>query len=134
MATTISGGALTLKANLANFGSEARTATVLFSSNGDQRILQTFALPPGSVSPTRSTELPANVDGSLVVQADGPPGEILSNIQAVPVSGTSLDSVPLPWKDGKQIPNGGQHPWRIDGGLRSTLMLYNPDPQKPNSV
>src|SRR6185437_8233045 len=130
VATTLSEGSLELRAILANFGTETRTTTVLMSSNDAQKILRTLAVPPHSISAAQAIDLPANTGGSLIVQTNAAPGELLAAIQAVGASRSSSLSIPLPWKDERQIPNGGQHPWRIDGPFRSTIMLYNPDAQQ----
>jgi hypothetical protein len=61
------------------------------------------------------------------------PGEVVSTIQAIENPAISAP-VTLPWKDQGTAANGGQHPWRISGGFTSTVMLFNPDNAKANSV
>jgi len=130
---------LGVQAAVANFGTSAHQATILLSDGsgpGTQRAVATLNLAPGSISLVDLTGVisRASTNASLVVTADGAPGEVISGIQALGQPNTPSASVTLPWKDLKQTVNGGQHPWTIGGGVTSTVMLFNPDAKTANSV
>jgi hypothetical protein len=130
----------TLQAALANFGGQPRKATILVSTGhgpgSAQRPGATLTVPPHNVSVVTLEDPPDDAMGvaSLVVQTDAAPGEVLSDIQAVSTPGGAGPSLTLPWKDQRQPFNGGQHPWRIDAGISSVVLLFNADQQTANSV
>ena len=129
-----------LQVALANFGSAPRTATVLLSSgagNGNtQKPVGVMRISPNSVMATDLDGISADAlaANSLIVQTDGAPGEVISDIQAIsaPDDPTPL-ALTLPWKDQGQVENGGEHPWIVKSGTTSTLVLFNPDPDLKNS-
>jgi len=128
-----------LHAAIANFGDAPHQATVTLSTGkgfAAPRTVATVQLAPHSVSLADLTGVltGAHNGASFTIQTDGAPGEVLSGIQALGRADGSPFEVTLPWKDRGQAVNGGQHPWRIDGGFSSTLSLYNPDPETANSI
>ncbi|MGI8742431.1 MAG: hypothetical protein ACR2NN_07635 [Bryobacteraceae bacterium] len=125
-----------LQAAIANFGSAAHQATITISESGSQKTVATIPLAPNSVSTADLTSALSGqqADASLIVTADGKPGEVLSGIQVLATPGSGSSNVTLPWKDRNQRANGGQHPWRIDGGFSSTVMLFNPDRNTGNNA
>lgn len=131
-----------LRVSIANFGDSPSTATISVSkgsgNDSTQQQIATIKVPPRSaVARNLAEKLPdqLGLDGSLIVHSDGPIGETLSDIQLLSRSSDGLPaSVPLLWKDQAQVFNGGQHPWRIDGGFTSTVLLFNPDQHEANSI
>jgi len=131
-----------LLVSIANFGSSTRNATVLLSKGSDtasaERQVATVNIPPGNVVlrnlDAEALDDPLGLDTSLVVQTDAAIGEVLSDVQSLSSSNDSPLAIPLPWKDQAQTFNGGQHPWRIDGGFSSTVLLFNPDQHAANAV
>jgi hypothetical protein len=137
-ATRAAANSTKLHAAIANFGAQPHQATILMSagSGAMTKTIATVQLAPYTAAFADITEMlsGAQTDASLIVQTDGAPGEVLSGIQALGRADASPSEVTLPWKDRSHTAGGGQHPWRIDGGFSSTLMLYNPDPETANSV
>ncbi|HXE05669.1 MAG TPA: hypothetical protein VN579_06760 [Bryobacteraceae bacterium] len=133
-------GLARFEATVANFSDAARTATISISEgNGPAaktKIVDTLHLDPHGVAAEDLTGAlhAAQTAASLVISSDGAPGDVVSNLQALRGPKSASSNTTLPWKDEHQFPNGGQHPWRIDGGFNSTLILYNPDSGKANSV
>ncbi len=128
-----------LQAAVANFGAVPKKATFLLSSgsgsNSTRKTIATMNLAPHSVSVADLPEVPPDAlsSSSLIVNTDGDPGEIISATQALSAS-TGVSSVlSLPWKDERQVQNGGEHPWAISDSLSSSLTLFNPDPALVNS-
>lgn len=132
----IGGTIFSMDLALANFGSMPRKANVLLSTGlGSPTPLVTVVVPPRSMTRQGlNLSLGASPEASIIVEADGVPGDLLSDIHARSVSRATPLSVPLPWRDQNQTPNGGQHPWRIDRGYTSTVKLYNPDALQANVV
>jgi hypothetical protein len=138
-ATTAAANSTKLHAAIANFGAAPHQAIVTLSSGGGYAAPKTIAtvqLAPHSVTlaDLSGALSGAQSEASFMIQTDGAPGEVLSGIQALGRADGSPSQVALPWKDRGQAVNGGQHPWRIDGGFSSTLSLYNPDPETANSI
>lgn len=129
--------AFTLQAAIANFGDRPTTATFLASgASGGQSTLATVTVAPRQVV---SADLNVPPDGtasagSIVIRSDAQTGDVLTDIQAVSPSAGPAASLPLPWKDLSQKPNGGQHPWRTDASFTSTVVLFNPDSSRSNGV
>jgi uncharacterized lipoprotein YbaY len=128
-----------LRAAFANFGNAPRTANILLSggdgADSTQKTVATVSIPPNSASTADLAGiLPDGVAArSLVIQADGSPGEILTEVQAVSASNSAPMAFALPWKDREQFENGGRHPWSVDRSVSSTLLLFNPDPVLKNT-
>lgn len=122
-----------LRTSFANFANVSRTATVLLSTGSGtestQKTVATITVRPSSVATTDLPDVPAEPVplNSITVRADGNPGELLSNIQAVSGPETSPTAETIPWKDQGQIENSGQHPWNASDSTLSTLVLFNTD-------
>jgi hypothetical protein len=123
-----------LHAAIANFGALPHHAKVVGAQDGAQQTLADVQLAPNSVSFVDLTHALSGSGGSasLLISTDGAPGEVLSDLQVLGEQASS--SVTLPWKDRDQMPNSGHHPWRIDAGFNSTLMLFNPDIATANTA
>lgn len=63
-----------------------------------------------------------DIQNSFIVQSSAPPGSLAANLIATGEK-TSM-SVQLIGKDEKTA-NGGAHPWTIENGTSSTLLLFN---------
>ena len=131
-----------LQVSIANFGNSPRNVTVLVSKgsgtgSAEQQVATVNVLPGNVVLRNLDAEAlddRLGLDTSLVVQTDAAIGEVLSDVQSLSSSDDSPLAIPLPWKDQAQVFNGGQHPWRIDGGFSSTVLLFNPDQHAANSI
>jgi hypothetical protein len=130
--------AFKLQAAVANFSNATKKATILMSTGSGtestQKPIATLMVPPDSV---RHIDLP-DVPGepipanSIVVRTDGGPGEVLSDLEAISATSAHPVSITLPWKDQNQRNNGGEHPWTVAQSVSSTVVLFNPDPDRSN--
>jgi hypothetical protein len=75
-------------------------------------------------------EADPRLQNSFVVTSDGAPGDLMAKL--VSVSESTLREVESLGKDEMSQENGGSHPWSIERGTESTLLLFNPsgDPQQ----
>ena len=102
------------------------SVTMATTTSGKTRadVVQTLLLLPWS---SRTVKLPAHGDpgmtNSLVVHSSLPPGEVVS--QFVAWGDSLFRTVELQAKDSDSIQNGGGHPWTIEPGADSTLLLFN---------
>jgi hypothetical protein len=87
-------------------------------------VMQTLVLAPRS---SKTVKLPPHGDpgmaNSLVVHSSLAPGEVVS--QFVAWGDSLFRTVELQAKDNDSIQNGGGHPWTIEPGTDSTLLLFN---------
>jgi hypothetical protein len=60
---------------------------------------------------------------SFLVSSDGAPGDLISKLVAA--SEARLQEVELLGKDQNDPENGGNHPWSLEQGNESTLLLFN---------
>lgn len=131
---------LGLRAAVANFGARPTEAVVMLSAGtgpgSQQKVIARITAPPHKVSVAELEDLPDDPTSgaSMIIETDAAAGEVLSAIEAVSKSDGRWQHLALPRKDRNQADNGGQHPWRVDGGFASTLLLFNPDTQLSNSV
>ncbi len=127
-----------LRASLANFSATPHNATILLSkgtgADSTQKVIATLTVPAHSVVVKDLPEAAAEASStnSLIVQAGGTAGDVLSDVQAVSEDSGSPESTTLPWKDQEQFANKGQHPWNIEGSTTSTVLIFNPDPALAN--
>ncbi len=130
----LSGFPLTVSGAVANFSNVPQQAVIQLFANGAQTPIKTVTVPPRAVVGLDLSRAIQNLapETALMVQGIAGPGDTVGQLEAVAPLPASELRMPLPWKDLKQKPNGGQHPWRIDRGYRSTLRLSNPDPTRPN--
>ena len=97
-----------------------------------RRVLTLPAHFPGVGSALRRSR--RHLDSSLGVISDSAPGEIVAQLEAVFGEPTAGSRVTLPWKDPKQTPNGGPHPWQVTPRYSSALTLFNDDESLPASA
>lgn len=87
-------------------------------------VVQALVLAPRS---SKTVKLPAHGDpgmaNSQVVNSSLAPGEVVS--QFVAWGDSFFRTVELQAKDNDSIQNGGGHPWTIEPGTDSTLLLFN---------
>lgn len=60
---------------------------------------------------------------SFIVESDGAPGDLIAKM--VSASNSQLHEIELPAKDEQDMNNSGAHPWSLQGGNESTLLLFN---------
>ncbi len=63
------------------------------------------------------------MQNSFLIISDGAPGDVVAKLVAR--SDSRLREVELLGKDLKDPQNGGNHPWSIENGTDSTLLLFN---------
>lgn len=131
----------TLVVTVANFSNYEKRATVLLASgNGPdstQKVISTLLVPSNGVSTADLSKISpdANTANSIIVQMEGVPGEMLSDVHILAKSSLESGLIPLAAKDLKQVDNGGEHPWETASSISSTLLLFNPDlSQKEGSI
>jgi hypothetical protein len=77
---------------------------------------------------SRTIQLPTlkgepNIQNSFIIQSSAPPGTLAANLIATgDETSMKVESI---GKDGSQTANGGAHPWTIEDGKSSTLLLFN---------
>ena len=114
-----------------NFSAKPANARITFSptENGQPapQNLAPVLIPPMSIKTMRLEGLQGapELKNSFVLESDVAPGDLVSTLAA---SGTLPPfSVELIGKDSGELQNGGTHPWSLDEGTESTLLLFNPD-------
>lgn len=120
---------------LANFSGQVRTTTVTIadSSSGTPRVYQAAQVTLPALS-TQTIHVPVQAGTGLLntftINSDGSPGDVQAHLFANRDS--SQDRLELLAKDSQDDHNAGDHPWSLEGGNKSTLLLYNPTttPQK----
>jgi hypothetical protein len=114
---------------LTNFSKGPRRVNIRFAHTSEDEIdvreVETVLLSPQS---SQELSLPhlkgeSNLQNTLLVEADGEPADVVSKFVARGDSG--LRAVELLGKDLKDPMNGGNHPWSIEDGSDSTLLLFN---------
>lgn len=114
---------------LANFGTRASQVSVQYASTNNAQThaqaLATISLPANSTKITDFTKLTGDpgLQNSFVVRSDTGPGVVLSKL--VSFGDGALREVEIIGKDEKQLENTGNHPWSIEEGVASTLILFN---------
>ncbi len=137
--TTFGPQSFQLRASAANFSNAPRKATILLTTgsgaNSTQQTVASLTLAPNSVSAADLPEIAGEPipTHSLIIQAEGQPGDVLTDVQAVSTSNGVPVSVTLPGKDLNQKDNSGEHPWLVSDSVSSTVLLFNPDPELKNS-
>jgi hypothetical protein len=114
---------------LANFGARDSNVTVQFASMiGGQAYattLATIAVPANTAKVTEFKNLTGdgNFQNSFIVRSESAPGVVLSKL--VSFSDGALREVEVIGKDEGQLENTGDHPWSVEDGVSSTLILFN---------
>jgi hypothetical protein len=115
--------------SMVNFGDHTAKVQVIFAvSEGEHsapRELQTITLHPNSAKTLQFAELKGNsqLQNSFIVRSNAAPGVVLSKLVAI--GNGQLRELELVGKDEKQLENSGGHPWSIENGAASTLLLFN---------
>jgi hypothetical protein len=113
---------------VSNFSAKpARVSVTLAHTIGGKtstELMQNLIL-PGRTSHT--VKIPAHGDpamtNSLVVHSSLAPGDVVS--QFVAWGDFQVRTIELQGKDNDSVQNGGGHPWTIEPGVDSTLLLFN---------
>jgi hypothetical protein len=118
--------------SLANFSAKAAHVTIKYAqtagSTSSARQVADLMIPARSSKELAFDILEGDPDlkDSFIVVADGSsPGDLM--VKLVSRSESKLREVELLGKDEKGISNGGNHPWSIEQGTESTLLLFNHD-------
>jgi hypothetical protein len=84
-----------------------------------------FVVSAGSTATRTLTGLHGDpaLTNSFVVTADGSPGDFAAKL--ISASSARADEIELMGKDQSDLQNGGDHPWSLQNGLESTLLLFN---------
>ena len=82
-------------------------------------------MPAGSAREIKLDALQGDpsLQGSFVVLSDGAPGDVVAKLSVATDSG--VQRVEVLGKDANVFENGGGHPWSLEDGVESTLLLFN---------
>lgn len=117
----------------ANFSNAEAEITVQFATTqGDQTHVVTVLKTALEAQTTRAYDLNGlrgdeRLQNSFIVRSNAPPGAVLSKLVAR--SDGTLRELDLLGKDYQQIEDAGNHPWSVENGMLSTLLLFNHSPQ-----
>jgi len=122
-------GIFTPVLSLVNFSKGARQVSVKYALTRDGAAsLNTIA--SITLAPLSSREIALSglggdptMQDSFLVESDGSPGDVGTKL--VSKSGGALHEVELLAKDFEDPENGGDHPWTVENGTTSTLVLFN---------
>ncbi len=114
---------------VANFLGKDVYVTIGYArSSGSNSMVQQIASVTVPATSTRELTL-ENLEGdpdlkdSFLISSDAPPGAVITKLVAK--SGSRLREVELLGKDEKEQTTGGGHPWSVEEGHESTLLLFN---------
>jgi hypothetical protein len=114
---------------LANFGSRDAHVMVQYATTNDNetaaKTVANITVPANSTKSAEFTKLTGNprLQNSFVVRADTSPGVVLSKL--ISFGDGPLHEVEIIGKDEQQLENTGNHPWSVQDGVESTLILFN---------
>lgn len=114
---------------LANFSAKDINVRVKYAhTSGDGPVVEEAAnlvVHAGSSSGVTLAHLMGDpgLKNSFVILSDGAPGDLMAKV--VSTSGSALREVESEGKDAQEPQNGGSHPWSIEQGTDSTLLLFN---------
>ena len=114
---------------VANFSAANRTINIrgTFGDGSAPKTLASFSLAPLTVKPITAPSQTGSGLATVLVDQDGAPGDVAASLTDLDNSGqTTL--VPLP-KLLHHSNNGGGHPWSIERGTSSALVLFNASPK-----
>ena len=112
---------------LANFSSRDRHVTIRYArtsgENPEAENLESVTVPAQSSKEITLDGLKGDPDlqNSFLIAADGAPGDVAAKLVAR--SDSQLKEVELMGKDLMDPQNGGNHPWSVEQGTESTLLL-----------
>jgi hypothetical protein len=117
--------------SLANFSDQSRHVTVKFAHTSGATPATSdvadLALEPGTIKRLKLEGLEADptLQNSFFVGSDGVPGDLLAKLVSVNDSDSEMQVVGILGKDEREMYNGGNHPWSIENGSDSTILLFN---------
>ena len=112
-----------------NFSSSPQviTASSAVTNDGLAHLTQlaTLTIPPSSSRMVPLGGMSSNLDwqNSFIVHSTGLPGDVISKMMFK--SSSSLPNIELVGKDEDHLSNAGDHPWSVENGMRSILVLFN---------
>lgn len=71
----------------------------------------------------------ADLLNSLLIHSDAAPGDLVTKLTSRSAS-SSLHVVEMLEREESKGENGGGHPWTVEGGITSVLLLFNHDPNE----
>lgn len=128
-ALILSGGKYTPELTLANFSnSDARVHVTYSHMAGERPLVQelaTFTVPFNTTKHLSFRDLVGDADlrNSFLVKSDAPSGDVVSKLVAT--SESQGNEVELLGKDAEDHVNGGLHPWSLEQGNESSVLLFN---------
>jgi hypothetical protein len=128
-AVQLTAGKYTPAVALANFANKDTRVTVRYAqTSGDTpntQDVETVTVPAQSSKEVSLAGLigDPNLQNSFLIVSDGGPGDVVAKLVAR--SDSQLREVELLGKDLKNPQNGGNHPWSLENGTNSTLLLFN---------
>jgi hypothetical protein len=133
-ATLLPEGKYIPRVALANFSKKDLHAVIKYSRmSGETPVVQdvTNAVVPAMRTKYISLEGlegDPDLENSFLVTADGAPGDLIAKLMSS--SDSKLQEVEIAAKTEADVYNGGSHPWSLEEGNDSTLLLFNHD-KKP---
>jgi hypothetical protein len=115
--------------SVANFSTRIAKVDIKYSemigTTPSVRDVAQFSVPPGTTKELGLDILEGNPDlqNSFLVSSDASPGDVSTKLVAT--SNSRLREVELEAKDANDPQNGGNHPWSLDEGTESTLLIFN---------
>jgi hypothetical protein len=127
-ATALPEGKYVPQLALSNFSNVPAHVRILYATThaaGGVREIKRVFIPPAASMLVRLSDLSGDPDlrNSFVVTSDQAPGGVIANL--VSTSKSRLPEVELLAKDEEDPENGGNHPWNLERGTESTLLLFN---------
>lgn len=126
----LAGGRYVPELALANFSPRAVQVRVSYAqtsggSSASSNDVATFKMNPGTTKALSFKELSGDpgLRNSFVVYSDAAAGNLIAKI--VSKTDGRFAEVELLGKDEKDPQNGGKHPWSVEQGADSTLLLFN---------
>lgn len=116
---------------MTNFSTSAVDARIQYArsseESGDLRDVMMVNVPPKSSKEILLSGLEAGLDleNSFLVTSNASPADLMAKLVAK--SDGRLREMEILGKDGKDPQNGGNHPWSLENGSNSLLLLFNHD-------
>ncbi len=117
------------EAAVANFSSEAQTIEILqattSAAKSNLQEVSSVSIPAGSSKLIRLDGLSGNRDwqNSFLIRSKAQPGDIIAKMDFK--SSGPVPNLELLAKDEQHWQTFGDHPWSVENGTRSTLLLFN---------
>ena len=131
-ASLLPSGTYTPHISLANFSTTPLHVRTTFAHTGEGETtttpqeVSTVTLDPGASREITLEDLPGDTEmrNSFIVASDGAPGALGAKLVALG-EGPLLRRLELQAKDEGSRQNAGGHPWSVEDGTESTLLLFN---------